>query len=73
MSKMIFQSFLSGRAGAALLLIRLYVSVAFIQNGAGKLDDTAGSSAEFHLPWAVASATMLLQLTGCQTKAQMRL
>jgi putative oxidoreductase len=64
MLKLIFHSFPTGRTGVALLLIRLYVGVAFIQHGGGKLDDIAGFAAEFHLPWAVAAATMLLQLTG---------
>ena len=42
MLKLIFHSFPSGRAGVALLLIRLYVGIAFIQHGGGKLDDIAG-------------------------------
>lgn len=60
----IFHSFPSGRAGVALLLIRLYMGIAFIQHGSGKLDDIAGFAAEYHLPWIVAAATMILQLTG---------
>jgi len=64
MLKPIFHSFPSGREGIARLLIRLYLGIAFIQHGGGKLDDIAGFAAEFHLPWIVAAATMLLQLTG---------
>ena len=64
MLKLIFHSFPSGRAGIALVLIRLYVGIAFIQHGSRKLDDIAGFAAEYHLPWVVAAATMVLQLTG---------
>lgn len=64
MLKLIFHSFPAGRAGIALLLIRLFIGVAFIQHGGGKLDDIAGFAAEYHLPWIVAAATLLLQLTG---------
>jgi putative oxidoreductase len=64
MLKLIFHSFPSGRAGVALLLIRLYVGIVFIQHGGGKLIDIAGFAAEYHLPWVVAAGTMLLQLTG---------
>jgi len=63
MWKLIFHSFPSGRAGIALLLIRLYVGIAFIQHGSGKLNDIAGFAAEFHLPWIVAATTMVVQLT----------
>lgn len=63
MLKLIFHSFPSGRAGIALLLVRLYVGIAFIQHGSGKLNDIAGFAAEFHLPWIVAAATMVVQLT----------
>ncbi|MGH9840813.1 MAG: DoxX family protein [Blastocatellia bacterium] len=64
MLKLIFHSFPSGRAGIALVLIRFYVGIAFIQHGGGKLDDVAGFAAEYHLPWIVAAGTMVLQLTG---------
>ena len=64
MLELIFHSFPSGRAGIALLLIRLFVGIAFIQHGSDKLGDIAGFAAEHHLPWIVAAATMFLQLTG---------
>lgn len=64
MLKLIFHSFPAGRAGIALLLIRLFIGIAFIQHGGGKLNDVAGFAAEYHLPWVVAAATMLLQLAG---------
>ena len=60
MLKLIFHSFPAGRAGIALLLIRLYSGIAFIQHGGGKLDDIAGFAAEYHLPWIVAAATMIV-------------
>jgi putative oxidoreductase len=61
---MIFPPILDRRVGAALLLLRLFVGVAFIQHAAGKLMHPAEFAAEFGIPVWLALATMLTQLVG---------
>ena len=52
------------RVGAALLLLRLFVGIAFIQHGTGKLMDPSEFAGEFGIPVWLALATMLTQLIG---------
>ena len=52
------------RVGAALLLLRVFVGIAFIQHGSGKLMDPSEFAAEFGIPIWLALATMLVQLSG---------
>jgi putative oxidoreductase len=52
------------RVGAALLLLRVFVGIAFIQHGSGKLMHPAEFSAEFGIPIWLALITMLTQLIG---------
>ena len=52
------------RVGAALLLLRLFVGIAFIQHGTGKLMDPSEFAGEFGIPVWLALATMLIQLIG---------
>ena len=52
------------RLGAALLLLRVFVGIAFIQHGSGKLMHPSEFAAEFGIPIWLASATMLVQLGG---------
>ena len=52
------------RVGAALLLRRVFVGIAFIQHGSGKLMHPSEFAAEFGIPIWLALATMLVQLGG---------
>ena len=52
------------RVGAALLLLRVFVGIAFIQHGSGKLMHPSEFAAEFGIPIWLALATMLVQLSG---------
>jgi putative oxidoreductase len=52
------------RVGAALLLLRVFVGIAFIQHGSGKLMHPSEFAAEFGIPIWLALATMLVQLGG---------
>jgi putative oxidoreductase len=52
----VFPSFLSGRRGIALLLLRLFVGVAFLFHGYGKIVEIAGFAAEFGMPHLIAIA-----------------
>ena len=61
---MIHPVILNRRIGAALLLLRLFVGIAFIQHGSGKLMHPAGFAAEFGIPVWLGLATMLTQLIG---------
>jgi putative oxidoreductase len=60
----IFPALSSRRVGAALLLLRLFVGIAFIQHGSGKLMHPAEFAAEFGIPVWLGLATMLTQLIG---------
>lgn len=51
------------RLGAALLLFRLFVGIAFIQHGTGKLMHPSEFAAEFGIPVWLGLATMVTQLT----------
>ena len=51
------------RLGAALLLLRLFVGIAFIQHGTGKLMHPSEFAAEFGIPVWLGLATMVTQLT----------
>jgi len=48
----------------ALLILRLFVSVAFIHHGSGKLMHPSEFAAEFGIPVWLALATMLTQMIG---------
>src|SRR5438093_4142400 len=52
------------RVGAALLLLRLFVGIAFIQHGSGKLLHPSEFAAEFGIPVWLGFAAMLTQLIG---------
>jgi putative oxidoreductase len=60
----IFPAASSRRVGAALLLLRLFVGIVFIQHGSGKLMHPAEFAAEFGIPVWLGLATMLTQLIG---------
>jgi putative oxidoreductase len=61
MIEIVFPSFLSGRRGIALLLLRLFVGVAFLFHGYGKIVDIAGFAAEFGMPHLIAIAAAYVQ------------
>jgi putative oxidoreductase len=52
------------RVGAALLLLRVFVGIAFIQHGSGKLMHPSEFAAKFGISVWLALATMLTQLGG---------
>src|SRR5918992_1442266 len=61
---LIFPALSNRRVGAALLLLRLFLGIAFIQHGTGKLMHPSEFAAEFGIPVWLALATMLTQLVG---------
>lgn len=61
MLKLIFPSFPGGRAGAALLLLRVFVGIAFLFHGYGKMVDVPAFAAEFGLASPVAAAAAYTQ------------
>jgi putative oxidoreductase len=64
MLKLIYATFPGGRAGAALLLLRSFVGVAFLFHGHGKMTDVHGFAAEFGMPLPVAAAAAYTQFIG---------
>jgi len=52
------------RLALALLILRVFVGIAFIQHGSGKLMHPAEFAAEFGIPVWLGLATMLTQLIG---------
>jgi putative oxidoreductase len=52
------------RLALALLILRLFVGIAFIQHGSGKLTHPSEFAAEFDIPIWLALITMLTQLLG---------
>jgi putative oxidoreductase len=64
LQKLIFPMAFNTRFSAALLLLRLFVGIAFIQHGSGKLMHPAEFAAEFGIPVSLALATMLTQVIG---------
>jgi putative oxidoreductase len=52
------------RVGLAILLLRLFVGIAFIQHGSGKLLHPSEFVAEFGIPVWLGLAAMLIQLIG---------
>lgn len=54
--------FQSGFAGLALLGLRVFVGMAFIQHGLGKWHDLAGFAAEFSIPGWLAAAAAASQI-----------
>jgi putative oxidoreductase len=61
---LIFPAVSNRRLGAALLLLRLFVGIAFILHGSDKLLHPSEFAAEFAIPVWLALATMLTQLVG---------
>ena len=62
---MIYSPISNRRVGVALLLLRVFVGIAFIQHGSGKLMHPSEFAAEqFGIPIWLALATMLVQLSG---------
>lgn len=61
---LIFLAVSNRRLGAALLLLRLFVGIAFIQHGSGKLMHPSEFAAEFGIPVWLGLATMLTQFIG---------
>lgn len=64
MINIFFEKFYAGRTGIGLLILRLFVGAAFVLHGSGKLNDIAGFSAEYHVPYFMGAAAMLTQLLG---------
>jgi putative oxidoreductase len=64
MLKLIYATFPGGRGGAALLLLRSFIGVAFLFHGYGKMIDVHGFAAEFGIPLPVAAAAAYTQFIG---------
>jgi putative oxidoreductase len=54
----------NSRIALALLILRWFVGIAFIQHGSGKLTHPSEFAAEFGIPVWLALATMLIQFVG---------
>jgi putative oxidoreductase len=61
---LIFPAVSHPRLSWALLILRFFVGVAFIQHGTGKLMHPSEFAAEFGIPVSLALVTMLIQLIG---------
>ena len=61
---LIFPAVYQPRISWALLILRLFVAVAFIQHGTGKLMHPSEFAAEFGIPVWLALLTILTQLIG---------
>ncbi len=61
---LMFPTVADSRIALALLILRLFVGIAFIQHGTGKLMYPSEFAAEFGIPVWLALATMLTQLIG---------
>ena len=59
-----YESCPAGRAGVALLAFRVFVGVAFILHGLGRLNDLKGFAATYHISWGAALAAKLTMLIG---------
>jgi putative oxidoreductase len=64
LQQLMFPVVLNVRIASALLLLRVFVGIAFIQHGSGKLMHPAEFAAEFGIPVRLGLATMLTQLIG---------
>ena len=62
--ELMFPIVLNTRVASALLLLRPFVGIAFIQHGSGKLPHPAEFAAEFSNTVWLGLATMLTQLVG---------
>ena len=62
--QIIFPTETSARLALALLFLRAFVGMAFIQHGSGKLMHPSEFAAEFGIPVWLALTTMLIQLGG---------
>lgn len=61
---LMFPASANARLALALLILRLFVGIAFIQHGSGKLMHPSEFAAEFGIPVWLALATMFTQLAG---------
>ena len=64
LQELMFPIVLNPRLAAALLFLRLFVGIAFIQHGSGKLMHPAEFASEFGIPVWLGLATMLTQFIG---------
>jgi putative oxidoreductase len=60
----IFPEVINTRLALALLILRFFVGIAFIQHGSGKLMHPSEFAAEFGIPVWLGLATMLTQFVG---------
>ncbi|MEI6669489.1 MAG: DoxX family protein [Acidobacteriota bacterium] len=59
-----YDSFPAGRLGVALLAFRLFVGIAFVLHGMGRIRDVPGFAAMYHLSHRLALAAKLTQIVG---------
>jgi putative oxidoreductase len=61
MLRILFPSFPAGRAGTALFILRVFVGIAFLFHGYGKIVDITAFAAEFDMPVVAAAAAAYTQ------------
>lgn len=59
-----YESFPQGRAGIALLAFRVFIGVAFVLHGLGRIRDLPGFAAIYHISYGMALAAKLTQIIG---------
>jgi putative oxidoreductase len=61
MLKILFPSFPGGRTGTVIFILRVFIGIAFLFHGYGKIVDIQAFAAEFNLPPVVAAAAAYTQ------------
>lgn len=64
MLKILFPSFPGGRNGTVIFILRVFIGIAFLFHGYGKIIDIQGFAAEFNLPAVVAATAAYTQFAG---------
>lgn len=61
MLKILFPSFPGGRTGTVIFILRVFIGIAFLFHGYGKIVDIQGFAAEFNMPIVLAAAAAYTQ------------
>ena len=60
----LFPMFPAGREGTALFLLRVFIGIAFLFHGFGKVKDLSAFATEFQLPFGIAAMAAYVQFFG---------